>query len=353
MPRFSHAFAAIVLLCTTSLAFGQGSDKAQAKGRELATSALELFNKGSYAEALKKFQEAESAYPTGQVLRMEGYTLAALKRYMEAADLLERALTASFKPLPPADSDDAKSQLAEVKKNLATVTIRAAIDNASVRLDGGAPLPLPQTVRMLPGSHHFIIEAANHETLDVMRLVSVGDSDLELTPRVKPAPAPKPASAPAPKPSNLFAGWFPHQKAIGLAVAGVGLAVSSTALGLGIYGTSLNSAVQTNVNVHYSNYDASCAQNTALCFVDLALINQDGARAAAYRNAALVTGLTGAGLALFGALSVSFAPDGPFAPRTKTPAGTEGPSGNEPSSVARLRLRCGVTGVGAACDGSF
>jgi hypothetical protein len=363
---------AALVLGSTTVALAEPSEKEQAKGRELATAALDHYQKEQYADALSKFQEAEKLYPTAQVLRMQGYTLIALKRYADAIDLLERALKTDFKPLLPADAEDTEDQLKEALKKVGSITLRSSVEKATVRIDDGEPRPLPQTVRLSVGSHRFVVEAPNYESKEERRDVVAGTAVLQLTPSVKKVAPPKdpedksdsekrtdadaePSSSstteteepvegkPTKNPTNPFGGWFPHQRNVGLALASVGVAASGTALGIGIHGLQLQSAVQTNIDVHNQNYDPACSTNSAYCRMDIALINHDGERAAQLRNVALVTGLAGAGLTLLGGLFVSFAPDGPFAPKTPDA---------KPKENA-LALGCGVMGIGAACSGSF
>lgn len=357
MLRVKHLLAAALVMGSSQLAFAQPLDKDQAKGRDLATTALELYQKEQYADALTKFKDAEKLYPSAQVLRMQGYTLIALKRYVEALEVLERAMKSDFKPLLPADMEDTEDQMKEALKKVSTLTIRSSVAKSTVRIDDGDPRPLPQTVRLTVGSHHFVVEAPNHDPIDLSRDVQAGTSVVQLNPTPKkvdpPVVAPPSAKDPTrddkepakgDKPRNGFGGWFPQQRNIGLALAGAGLAASGTALGLGLYGINLEAAVQSNIDAHRQNYDPACAQNSALCRADTALINYDGERAAAYRNTALVTGLAGAGLAVLGSVFVVFSPGGPFAP--KKPADTA-------PKTAGFDVGCDVTLMGLSCDGRF
>jgi tetratricopeptide (TPR) repeat protein len=345
MFRLRNAVAFALVLFSTPAAFAQGIDKEQAKGRDLATSALDLYQKEKYADALAKFQDAEKLYPTAQVLRMEGYTLIALKRHLEAIDVLERALKTDFKPLLPADAEDTEDQLKEAKKKIATLRVESAVANATLQLDDGERRPLPLTVRLTPGAHRFVVEAPGHDAVDVSRDVGAGESTVELSPTLKKVEPPPPPKAPPPKPS--YDGFLVHQLGLGATLAGVGLAASGTALGLGLYGLQLESAVQTNIDAHNANYDPGCTRFTDRCAIDTALINRDGARAAQYRNVALVTGIAGAGLTVLGGLFVGIAKDGPFA------SAKAAPTPGEKDASAGHALACGVTGLGAECRGSF
>jgi tetratricopeptide (TPR) repeat protein len=355
MRRVKQLLAVALVLGSTELALAQPLDKDQTKGRDLATAGLELYQKEQYAEALTKFKDAEKLYPTAQVLRMQGYTLVALKRYVEAIELLERAVKTEFKPLLPVDAEDTEDQIKEALKRIASLTIRSSVAKATVRVDDGDPRPLPQALRLAPGAHHFVVEAPNHDPIDLSRDIQVGTSVLQLDPtakKVEPPPVAPPSQDDKDKEKDeargrardLFGGWFPQQRNLGLVLAGAGLAASGTALGLGIYGMNLESAVQTNIDAHRQNYDPACAQNTALCLADTALINHDAERAAAYRNTAMATGIAGAGLAVLGSLFVVFSPDGPFAPKK--------PDAAKPKA-AELDFGCSFGVMSASCDGRF
>jgi tetratricopeptide (TPR) repeat protein len=347
--------ALAITILSSSAALGQPGDKRQNQGRDLAIEALQLYQDEKYADALVKFEQAERLYPTGQVLRMHGFTLIALKRYVEAIDALNKALTTEFKPLMPADAEDTEDRLADIKKKVAQVTLRSDVTGATVRIDGGEPKPLPVTLPMNPGRHHLVVAAPERDTLDESHDIPSGASTLSFSPKkkkkpkeqdqkVEPLPRPGPTAPPAKTPTNLAGGWFAHQREVGVAIAGAGLAAGGVAIGVGIYGGSLQGAVQTNIDAHAQNYDSACSHNTQLCLHDIALINHDGERAAQARNLALLSGIVGAGLVVVGGTFVMFAPHGRVAPAPKDV--------KDKTSVA-----CAATpdlaGMSLACRGSF
>ncbi|MSP26171.1 MAG: hypothetical protein EXR75_13640, partial [Myxococcales bacterium] len=282
---------AALLLLATSTAVAQPSKKSpEDRGKELAVEGLTLYQANKFKEALVKFEEAETHYPTAQVLRMKGYALVGMQRWVEAAESIEGALKNELKPLMPADAEDAEDQLKDVLSHVATVTIKAAVPIATVRVDGGGARELPQTLRLNVGSHRFVVEAKNRETLDSLHDVVAGPSTLTLTPgiskakpidkvtrkidddeeaeskrgddeerrRPKKDPDDKEAEddaaaeeakkraaekeaedaeteerTPSKKPSAPSAGLFPHQVPVGLALMGVGVAAAAVGAGTG------------------------------------------------------------------------------------------------------------------------
>jgi len=309
----------VVVASTLALADDPGSPDPE-KGRELAGDAMGHYGEGEYEEALELFVLAEKVYPTGQVLRMKGYSLMALERWLEAAEAIEAAIAAEYKPLLPRDAEDAEDQLRKVLSHLAVVEVGANADDASVSVDGDEPRSLPTDLRLLPGVHRFVVEAPGYESDEQQRTLQEGETamDFELRPvpeakptRPKPTPTPKDRDEPD-EASDAF-GWFPYQGPIGLATAGVGVVLGGVALGTGIHGLSLRSAVQENIDVHNQSFGPSCEREGDLCRANIALINDDGARAAAYQNVGMVTGIIGASLFATGAVLFLFSDDSPLA----------------------------------------
>ena len=52
-------------------------------------------------------------------------------------------------------------------KNVANVTFRSDVMEAKGSIDGAPAKPLPLTTKLLPGPHHVVVEAPNHDTVDV------------------------------------------------------------------------------------------------------------------------------------------------------------------------------------------
>ena len=346
-PAWALVLAGAFFLCGPAAA--QPIDEPQ--GKELASEAMAHYKKSEFEGALDKFNQARAIYPTGQVLRMTGYTLIALGRWLEAAQTLDEALNTDFKPLLPRDAEHAQDQLDIALSHLSVAEISSSVSGATLSVDDGPERPLPATVYLEPGNHRFVVTAPEHAPVEREQELTEGSrTRLELDPTElepeEPAPQPKPKPKPKPvepeEPSSAF-GWFPGQGIAGLATASVGVVFTGVAIGTGIYGASLRSAVRNNISAHNQQYDASCAANTDSCLADIAIINRDGERAQTYQNVALGTGITGGALIAVGATLFLFSDMSPLAPADT----------GQGDRAGGLTLGCLPTLGGAACQGSF
>jgi tetratricopeptide (TPR) repeat protein len=310
-------------------------------GRALATEAMAFYKEGSYEQALAKFREAREVYPSGQVLRMTGYTLMALGRWLEAADVLEAAIAAKLKPLESDDAEHAKMQLKEVLEHIAIVTVTSKVSGARVAIDDESPRKLPATVRLDPGGHNFVVSAPGHEDASASPELGAGErTTITLDPKKRVAKRPRPASEPAPRTeeSGTTFGWFPGQGIVGLVMAGVGVAAGGVALGVGIHGLSLRDSVQEQTDAHYALYGEQCTQQADLCRANIGILNAEGERAADYQNAAMVTGIVGVVLFAGGLTLFLMSDMSPLAPA---------PEDEQASFV------CAPGWMGAGCAGTF
>lgn len=340
---------AAAFVCLSGSASAQPVDEPQ--GKELASEAMDFYKDSAFEEALDKFSQARAIYPTGQVLRMTGYTLIALGRWLEAARTLDEALTTEFKPLLPRDAEHAQDQLDIALSHLGVVEVSSSVSGAALSVDDGPEQPLPATVYLEPGAHRFVVTAPDHAPVEREQDLEEGSrTRIELDPTElepeepapEPKPKPRPVAPPPEEPSSAF-GWFPGQGIVGLATAGAGVVLTGVAIGTGIYGGTLRAAVRDNISAHNQQYDASCAANTDSCLADIALINRDGERAQTYQNVAMGTGIAGGALIAVGATLFLFSDMSPLAP-----ADTGG--GDRASTFT---LGCLPTLGGAACQGSF
>jgi hypothetical protein len=323
LVTMAFAFAIPATISTWSVsAAAQPLDEAQ--GKEFAREAMGHYKDNEYEDALVKFKQARALYPAGQVLRMTGYTLIALEKWVGAAEVLTEALAAELKPLLPRDAEHAQDQLALALEHVAKIELSSSVDGAKGAVDDGDEKRLPLTVFLEPGGHRFIITAPGHAPVEREQDVSAGQqARIELDPTAltpeEPEPVaqpkpPKPKAKPEPEePSDMF-GWFPGQGIAGLATAGLGVAFTGVAIGTGIYGSTLRSAVRDNINAHNQSYDGSCSSNTDSCLADISIINRDGERAKSYQNAAMGLGIAGGSLIAVGAALFLFSDMSPLAP---------------------------------------
>jgi hypothetical protein len=323
-------------------------------GREHANAAMAAYNKGDFGAAMAAFAKAREVYPTGQVLRMSGYTLFALENWLAAADTLDEALSTEFKPLSDDDATHARTQLDEALTHLAVVTVTSGVDGAELAVDEGETLSLPNTVRLDPGSHAFVVTAPGHDDIYRQEELEAGQ---ELTFTMDPEPAsddgpkPKPKPKPEPEPDEddgpSGPGWFPGQSTVGLITAGVGAVLGTVGVVALVYGTTLRSSVQENIDAHNTFYDPGCSTNTELCHYDIALINQDGERAQSAQDAGVAMTITGGVLLAAGVTLWLFAGD--------ESAGADQASWSCLPGMTGGGAREGAvpTGLGVGCFGSF
>lgn len=350
---------AALMLCLSSVATAQPDGVDEDKGRELAAEAMQAYQDGEYPAALAKFNEAREVYPAAQVLRLRGYTLLAMERWLDAADALEEALESSYNPLLPRDAEHAQDNLKEVLSKVASVKVSSKVAGATVSIDDGEAQPLPFETRLLPGEYTFVVEADNYDSVAKDEILKAGEKrTLTINPKKitkagpKPPPPPPPPPAEPETPSDPF-GWFPHQSVVGLSIASAGIIAGGIAIAAGAYGTQLRGSVQENIDIHNQNYDAACSTNSDLCRADIALINHDGERAHTMQQVGLYTGIGAGVLLATGVTFWLFADDGPLA--------DDAPDDNNAPPADEVQLSCAPTllpsgqqwRVGLGCAGSF
>lgn len=329
------------------------SAEEEAQGKQLAVAGFDAYKKGEFEEALAKFDEAAKIYPTGQVLRMKGYSLLALKRWQGAAEALEESITAQYKPLDDALRPEVQGELDKALQHLGTVGVTSSVAGATVRVDGGAPKPLPIDVRLTEGTHSFVVTAEGYTNAERSVDVIVGQRvELPLDPAKLEAPKPpEPPKPPPPPPEPESTSWFPYQREVGLGVGVGGVALLAAGIGTLASGVSLGSAVKENIDSHNSTYGESCTQGSYdACYLDVQLINADGDRATTLQTTGIVLTISGAAVTALGAVFFFMAPWQGDAEKEATPAPDAAPEGAQ----ARAFVGCGPFAMGGvACAGTF
>lgn len=356
VARVLCAALATLIFTLSAPALAQPAGVDEEAGRELAVEGMGHYKEGEFAAALEVFNRARGVYPTGQVLRMTGYTLLALERWIEAANAISESLKSEYKPLMPRDAEHAEDQLKKAMSHVGVVNVTSSVDGATLRVDGGPSRALPQRLLLEPGNHQFVVSARKHDHAEAEESVGAGEEvnvSLDPTPlaageKPKPLPPPQPQPEEEEETGSSF-GFMPHQGVIGLVTAGVGIVAGAVGLGVGLAGVSLEDAVQENIDIHNQNYDPSCSSNTNLCQGDIQLINSDGERAADLTNAGMVTGIIGVGLFAVGATLFLLSEDSPFAPEPADDGGDELSMMCGPAAMGDAEL--GLSGIG--CFGTF
>ncbi len=359
--RYATLLCMFLLGTLSSTAWAAPPSEADQKiGRTHAIAGAAAYRDKNFEQALKSFEKAQALYPSGQVWRMTGYTLMALERWVPAAEALEKSLKAEFKPLMPRDAEHAEDNLNDVLKHTVALTMRSAAANATVSIDDGDERPLPLELRIGEGMHRFVVRAPGHDALDKSINLEAGKPlTLDLDPNKRaelPTKTEKKTSAPEPPPKpeepsepfNLFGGLFPHQRTIGIAVGGVGVALGAAAIATAANGRSLRSAVDENITAHKTNYDPQCSVYTASCLNDVALINRDGQRAQELQQAGLILGITAAVTLAVGGTFFLLAPDGPLASQ-----GSDSPDSAKIACSPWTNPSRAQTQAGLSCIGRF
>lgn len=364
---FRKLFALLTLaLCMATVpAWAQPTPEQEAEGKQLARDAFEAYKQSNYLTALELFEKARAVYPTGQVLRMTGYTQLALERWVEAAETLEEALATDYKPLDDDVRGEVKEHVEEALSHVTVTVLTSEVEGAKVSIDGGEPIDLPTEVRLLEGTHTFVASAEGHTDDERTANLPGGERfEIDLRPvqielpepiEEPPPPAPKPAPDEADEPGE---GWFPHQQAVGFAVGGTGLAVLAAGIGTLAAGSSLRSATQENIDAHNVAYGPGCSTGDyLLCSYDIQLINEDGQRADTLQTTGVALTIVGGVLTATGITFLVFAPWGdeqePAASDEATAATAE-VDGRAQSAARGGSVACGPYGLpGFGCAGTF
>ncbi len=328
---------------------GDESSEAEnhARGRELAGEGLQAYQDGDFERARTLFTQARELYPSGQVLRMLGYSTLVLDRWLETADALEAALNTELKPLAEDDRPEVEENLQQALSHIGTVTVESTVDDATVAIDGGEPelLPLGRT-RLIEGTHRFVVSAEGHEDVEQSVELDGGDHlDLEIDPipiEEEPEEPPEPPPPPA-EPEPEDSPW----PLIGVASGAVGLTMMGMGIGTLIEGVALRDHAQDRVSEHNARYGAGCARGDYdACVYDAAVINRQGDRAEAVQGVGLGLTIGGAVLATVGVLAVVLAPDD---------SSDEDEDQDEAASDDELATwSCGPHGLaGLGCSGRF
>jgi hypothetical protein len=343
--------------------------------RETADHALEAYHEADYERALGLFAQAKAIYPSAQIVRIFGYTHLALGHWQPALDALEEALASKISPLSEEDRRDVREQLDKVLTHFGEVLLTAQAKEATLRMNGGAPMPmpLPKPLRLLEGMYTFTVEANGSPTVSEEFKVEGGKTRILALDPPAPGEPPRPqrrgtvaAAPPPPKPSM----WAAIQRPLGYGLSGTGLGLGAVALATGLSALSLRGKVVADVDAHQRSFGDGCARgDVRLCTFDIAVINYDADRADALRNLTIGLGTGAAVLAGGGAALLLWSGNG-------SGSGNGNGSGNGSGSERRggrgekaraeeardgeargtgaFGLRCGPYGlIGVSCVGAF
>jgi tetratricopeptide (TPR) repeat protein len=222
---------------------------------QFVTEALRAYEAGRFAEARTLFRRAHELSPTARTYRTIGMCSFNLGDYVDALQNLEAALTDPRKPLTQEQKAHVSGLIEGANGKLGRFRLKLTPENASLRIDGRAPLLLPRGELVLePGRHMIEVTAAGYQSSQRELAVEAGDrATLELRlvastePAVPAGPTPIEA-APSPAPPQETAPASPPPAAAAAPVAAPArasqpdLSSSSTQAVLGYIGVGSGAA---------------------------------------------------------------------------------------------------------------
>jgi tetratricopeptide (TPR) repeat protein len=345
LARLSLACLAAAAISSATPAMAQTPAEIKL-AKQTAGEGLNAYNAGEFDKALGLFAQARAVYPSAQIIRMVGYSELALEHWDKALEALEAALDAKVGALDKGDRKDVEENVAKALTHIGIVTVTSKVPGAKLTVDGKDPRPLPldKPLRLLEGPHKLLAPAPEH--LDAAQDLKVEGGKpvtVALEPPAKPKPPPPPPPPPA-KPERKE--WLPHQKAVGLATAGGGVAFGAAALATMGSWLSWKSAASSHLDSHTKSWGKTCAASDALCVADAQLVNRDADTANKLRNVSLGLGVTAGVLAATGVVFVVMTPKKPADAAAPPPAGP-------PAATKGTTMACGLSGPGLLCAGAF
>ncbi|MBN2576679.1 MAG: PEGA domain-containing protein [Deltaproteobacteria bacterium] len=177
--------------------------EARAKAQNLLKEGAKLYEKGAYAPALDKFEEAYAEYPSPKLLFNIGQASRDLGRLGDAMRAFEHFL-AEATDAPAEMVAEAKKSVSELEGKLGKVRVQCSKPGAEIALDGKTVgvTPLSEPIWATPGKHQ--VTARHPDTAPAIEDVDVNASwehtvVITLQPLaevVAPVPVPAPAVPP-------------------------------------------------------------------------------------------------------------------------------------------------------------
>lgn len=196
---------ALLILCsatTISLtipAAAQAADpKAEAKA--LVQEGARLYDRGDFAGALSRFDQAYAKFPTAIIQFNRAQALRSLDRIVEACDAVERFLKEAI-DAPVDRLREGQQLLQELQRQISFLVVGSNVDGAEVLVDGTqvGTTPLAKAVPIKPGTHAIVVQKS--AMVPFRRSVDLAPGgrlnvDAQLV-AAEPGPSPAFAGAPA------------------------------------------------------------------------------------------------------------------------------------------------------------
>jgi hypothetical protein len=171
----TNAASLVLLALAAQAAPPSASPEAKAKAQTLLKEGAKLYEKGAFAPALDKFNQAYSEYKSPKLLFNIGQASRDLGRLAEAMTAFEHFL-AEATDAPPEMVAEAKKSAAELEGKLGKVRIQCSKPGAEVSLDGKAVgiTPITDPIWSAPGKHQ--VTARHADTAPAVEDVDVNAS---------------------------------------------------------------------------------------------------------------------------------------------------------------------------------
>ncbi len=166
MPRRPYAGLILVLLLQAHPALAADATE---QAKEHFDKGVELFKNDDFSGALVEFRAAYKAQPHFAVRYNVGITLYKLQRYGDAHAELTAYLEEGAGQIPDDKSKEVEDILSSLKSLLGTLTVKTAVDGATLLVDGKVASSWSVTLEV--GEHSVEVRAPGHEAfLQVVEL---------------------------------------------------------------------------------------------------------------------------------------------------------------------------------------
>lgn len=137
------------------------NDPSKTQAKALVQEGAKLFDRGDFAGALARFDEAYAKFPNAIIQFNRAQALRSLGRIVEASDAVERFLKEAI-DAPVERLREGQQLLQDLQKQLAFLVVSSNVDGAEVLLDGTqiGTTPLTKAVPVKPGSHQVTVQKA-------------------------------------------------------------------------------------------------------------------------------------------------------------------------------------------------
>jgi hypothetical protein len=202
LPSIPSAALALALMLAQALHLPVPDTAARTHAQATLREGTALFDRGEYAAALQRFEDAYTIFPSPKIWFNVAAADRALARPVEALQAFQRFLDEA--PDAPIESKrEAQQAVAALKAGLAQVNIQCALAGVDVSVDGKSVgvTPIARAVWISPGRHQVVARAdGTAPALQEVTVVAGEVRALQVRPLRPAADAPVRSVAPAAAP---------------------------------------------------------------------------------------------------------------------------------------------------------